>query len=128
MGDRGNIGIVQPHEETAIYLYTHWSGSGVCHYLAEGLRKCAEEGRLDDPAYATRIIFDTLTGLMGGSTGYGIAVGSPCDNEHEIPYVVWSGHGTRPTIRYGCGEFTPEGWMEAYGVKIHTGSLGTEEL
>ena len=128
MGDRGNIGIRQPHEEVSIYLYTHWGGSEVCHVLAEGLRKCAEERRLDDPSYATRIIFDTLTGLTGGSTGYGISVGSPCDNEHEIPYVVWDGFGAKPKIHYGCGEFTPEGWMEAHGVKILADHSPTDEL
>lgn len=115
MGDRGNIGIRQPHEEATIFLYTHWGGSGICHILSEGLRKCKQEGRLDDPACATRIIFDTLTGLRGGSTGYGISVGSPCDNEHEIPFVVWERHGD-PIIHYGCGRFTPEDWMEAHGV------------
>lgn len=127
VGDRGNIGIRQPNEEVTLFLYTHWFGSGVCHTLAEGLRKCKNEGRLDDPAYATRIIFDTLTGCTGESTGYGIAVGSPCDNEHEIPIVVWENYGN-PTIHYGCGRFTPEGWIEAFGQQIQMSDTGTGEV
>lgn len=127
MGDRGNIGIRQPHEEVTLFLYTHWSGSGVCHTLADALSKCVEEGRLEDPAYATRIIFDTLTGLRGGSTGYGISIGSPCDNEHEIPIVVWENHD-KPMIHYGCGQFTPEGWIEAYGRQIQMSDSPTGEV
>lgn len=127
MGDRGNIGIRQPGEEVTLFLYTHWSGSSVCQTLANSLRKCKEERRLEDPAYATRIIFDTLTGLRGGSTGYGISIGSPCDNEHEIPIVVWE-LSTTPTIHYGGGKFTPEGWMEAYEEKIQMPDSQTGEI
>lgn len=114
MGDRGNIGIRQPHEDGTIYLYTHWKGSYVCPILAEALVKCREAGRLDDPSYATRIILDTLTGLEGGSTGYGIALNCPPDNEHEIPYVNWGTHGMEPHITYGCGEFTVAMFIEVF--------------
>lgn len=117
MGDRGNIGIRQPDEEAVIFLYTHWAGSAIPSILAEGLRLSKEAGRLDDPAYATRIIFDALTGLRGGSTGYGISVNSPCDNEHEIPYLIWDSWGTPPKVHYGCGEFTIDSWIEAFGEK-----------
>jgi len=124
MGDRGNIGIRQPNEDAIIYLYTHWEGSYICSTLAIGLAKCREAGRLDDPSYATRIIFDTLTtryadgyahaGLDGRTTGYGIAVNYPPDNQHEIPYVNWQTHGTEPHIEYGCGRFSVEAFITAY--------------
>jgi hypothetical protein len=113
MGDRGNIGIRQPDEQTTVYLYTHWAGSLVPALLAEGLKRTKEAGRLTDPAYATRIIFDTLTGLDGGSTGYGISIGAPCDNEHEIPYLVWE-NWSEPTIHYGCGKFSVDSWIEGF--------------
>lgn len=116
MGDRGNIGIHQPEAKENLYLYTHWSGSYIPETLALGLAKCKAEHRLGDPAYATRIIFDTLTGLEGGSTGYGIGVGSPCDNEHEIPMVYWSDDfGQEPVILYLDREWTPEKFIEAFG-------------
>lgn len=125
MGDRGNIGIIQDQEQSTLYLYTHWSGSGICHTLARGLAKCREAGRLDDPAYATRIIFDELTALMGGSTGFGISIGFPPDNEHEIPYLVWGApYGVLPIVRYGCGEFTVDAWLEAHKIQIPDAEVG----
>lgn len=117
MGDRGNIGIRQPHEDAVIYLYTHWSGSYICPILANGLAKCREAGRLNDPSYATRIIFDVLTGLEGGSTGFGIAVNCPPDNQHDIPYLIWDEHGVEPHIEYGCGRFTVDTFVTVYGTK-----------
>lgn len=118
MGDRGNIGIRQPHEDATIYLYTHWEGTYICPTLAIGLAKCREAGRLDDPSYATRIIFDTLTGLDGRTTGYGIAVNCPPDNEHDIPYLIWEQHGVEPHIEYGCGRFSVEAFINAYAPSL----------
>lgn len=115
MGDRGNIAIRHPEGEDTIYLYTHWAGSAVPSVLAEGLRKSKEAGRLTDPPYATRIIFDTLTGGIGSSTGFGISIGSPPDNEHEIPYVVWENFGDEPIVHFACGRFTAESWITAFG-------------
>ena len=69
MGARGHIGIVQSVSPTPIYFYTHWEGHLVTTTLADGLRKATEAGRLQDETYATRIIFDSLTGCTGEATG-----------------------------------------------------------
>ena len=88
MGERGHIGIVQAVSPTPIYFYTHWEGGHIVPLLAEGLHKAREAGRLTDDAYATRIIFDTLTGCTGSTTSFGINIGEPqADNEYPIPTV-----------------------------------------
>lgn len=112
MGDRGNIQIHQPEAREDIYLYTHWTGSYINEILALGLAKSKAVGRLGDPAYATRIIFDTLTNCEGEDTGYGISVGSPCDNEHDIPLVYWSDDfGKEPTVIYNGVEHTVDAYI-----------------
>ncbi len=76
MGDRAVIGVTHPTSDTTIYLYTHWEGYRICETLAVGLDTASAMGRLTDYEYATRIIFDTLTGCTGGATGFGISIGS----------------------------------------------------
>jgi hypothetical protein len=106
MGDRGHIGITQRVSETPIYFYTHWSGYQVCELLAQGLDKADKAGRLSDETYATRIIFDALTGCVGEETGYGIMIGEPAgDNQYPIPMVVWYDYGD-PRIHLGNDSFT----------------------
>lgn len=83
MGDRGNIAVVQP-DGGRVYLYTHWDGSQIGAILQDALKK---RWRWDDPAYLTRIIYDTLVGpAFGQETGYGITT-TPPDNEHPILVV-----------------------------------------
>jgi len=116
MGDRGNIQISQPEAGSDLFLYTHWAGSYICPILAEGLARCKAVGRLTDPAYATRIIFDTLTGCEGTDTGFGISVETPCDNEHPIPNLYWGPtFGQLPVVFYNGGEFTVEAFIDAWG-------------
>jgi hypothetical protein len=109
MGSRGHIGVVQSTSGTPIYLYTHWAGHEVQHILAEGLKKAKEAGRIDDETYATRIIFDTLTGCVGGTTGYGIHIGEPAgDNEYPIPTVFFGSNGAMVVYAdrlYSVGDF-----------------------
>ena len=119
MGDRGNIAIMHPNEKTPVFFYTHWNGFRITEVLAKGLKKAKDESRLDDYAYATRIIFDTLTGLEGGSTGYGISIGSPCDNEYPIPFVSWKGSG-EPVVIYGEREISAEEFITEYLVKVES--------
>lgn len=101
MGARGNIQITQKYNsDTPIYLYTHWSGGQINEILALGLWRAFEGGRINDPSYATRIIFDTLTeDAYDKHSGFGIAVGKPDDNEYDIPHLIWpASFGTEPVI------------------------------
>ena len=77
MADPGNIGIVHSNNPTPIYFYTHFDGRYVTRLLAEGLKRSLDADRLHDESYATRIVFDTLTGCTGGTTSYGIYIGEP---------------------------------------------------
>ena len=101
MGSRGHIGIVQSISPTPVYFYTHWEGHNICTLLANGLQKASEAGRLHDDSYATRIIFDALTGCTGDIPGYGIMIGVPAgDNEYDIPMVMWEQDHSEPFIVY----------------------------
>lgn len=120
MGSRGHIGIIHPNNATPIYLYTHWEGHNICPILAEGLAKAKSEGRLTDDSYATRIIFDTLTGCTGESTGYGILIGEPAgDNEYEIPTVIWQGGniwGSEPFVLYEDRRYSATDFISKFGM------------
>ena len=96
MGDRGNIEIVQGVKRMnedevraldSVFLYTHWRGSQVAQILADALKKSGIRG--GDPSYLTRIIFNELQGDDRTTTGFGISVGQPDDNEYSIPKVIW---------------------------------------
>ena len=103
MGDRATIRIKQSDSETAIHFYTHWQGSEVNTIVSHALQVAQKEGRITDEAYASRIIFDTLTSLEGGSTGYGIIIGDnqrPGDVEHDSPSIVWTGWNHEPIVGF----------------------------
>ena len=103
MGDRATIRIKHSESDTAIHLYTHWRGSEVNTIVADALQRATEEGRITDDAYCTRIIFDTLTQLEGGSTGYGILIGDdqrPGDVAHDSPSIVWTEWNREPTVGF----------------------------
>ena len=123
MGSRGHIGIVHSNNPTPIYLYTHWNGHNIRTILADGLVRAKDEGRLTDETYATRIIFDVLTGLTGDSTGYGIHIGEPAgDNEYEIPTVYWEKWGTEPFVVYEDRRYTATDFIQfAYAGEPVTG-------
>jgi hypothetical protein len=81
MGDRGNIAVKQRGDRGHVFLYSHWGGTELPQDLQKAL---ARRQRWTDPAYLTRIIFDTMTeGQQGEETGYGISAGLS-DNEHVI--------------------------------------------
>lgn len=103
MGDRATIRIKQSNSDTAIHFYTHWRGSDVNNVVAHALQRAEQEGRITDDSYCTRIIFDTLTELEGGSTGYGIIIGDnqrPGDVAHDSPSIVWTGWNHEPTVGF----------------------------
>lgn len=101
MGSRAVIQVTQPQSETSIFLYTHWAGEEIAQILASGIHKANEAGRLLDDSYAVRIIFDTLTQLEGGSTGYGIIIGeAPGDIQYETPHIFWPSFHEKPRVEY----------------------------
>jgi len=103
MGDRATIRIKQAGNDTAIHFYTHWRGSYVNTVVADALQRAHIEGRITDDSYCARIIFDTLTELEGGSTGYGIIIGDDCrpfDVEHDSPSIVWTGWNQEPIVGF----------------------------
>lgn len=92
MGERATIRVIQSWSDTPIHFYTHWNGHEIAEILAHGLYLAKETGRLEDESYATRIVFDTLTGLEGGSTCYGIIVGDEAgwgDINYPSPTLSW---------------------------------------
>lgn len=81
MGDRANVKMKQEGVETAVFLYTHWSGESLSHTVQRALSK---QARWDDGPYLARIIFDCMTESEHGTeTGYGISA-SIEDNEHPV--------------------------------------------
>jgi len=112
MGARATITIYQEGQDTPLNLYTHWEGGNICQTLAEGLQKAIQAGRLDDSPYCTRIIFDTLTGLEGGSTGFGIIVGDHDDINYDSPVLVF-GKG-EPVVHYGSLTIEARKWADMF--------------
>lgn len=88
IGDRANFGFKQG--DCTLYLYMHWGGEGMMDRLANALYVVIKEGRVDDPAYATRIAVSQIIGDgWAGSLGYGLTLNSLSDNEHSVPVVDW---------------------------------------
>jgi len=84
MGNRGNIGFqFDGIEDKRIYFYTHWKGSYIGDMLQNGIIAAANFGRLDDPAYATRIMIQGFLGEDVKPVGFGISPDIE-DNEHTI--------------------------------------------
>ena len=100
MGDRGNIEVRQKHG--SVFLYSHRGGSEICATLAIALNK--GRGRWSDPSYLTRIIFNELQGDDRGTTGFGISVGQPDDNEYDIPTLFWCVDEHPSGVNGQCGD------------------------
>ena len=115
MADPGHIGIVHSNNPTPIYFYTHFDGRYVTRLLAEGLKRSLDADRLYDEAYATRIVFDTLTGCTGGTISYGIYIGEPLWSETPIPVVSWEGHPLEdPDVIYEGRKFSALDFIAEY--------------
>ena len=96
MGARGTIRLKHRWTDTGLHYYAHWAGPDLPNILAKSLDRVKSAGRLDDEAYASRIIFDTLTGCTGETTGYGVIVGDenvPFDLTYDTPCVEWTEEG-----------------------------------
>jgi hypothetical protein len=85
MGDRANFGIRQ-NDGNTIFVYGHWAGENMLARFANALDYTQNVGRIDDPAYGTRIIISQLIGEGWSSDlGWGITVNHLADNEHKVP-------------------------------------------
>ena len=96
MGARGTIRLKHRWTDAGLHYYAHWAGPDLPNILAKSLDRVKSAGRLDDEAYASRIIFDDLTGCTGETTGYGVIVGDenvPSDLEYDTPCVEWTEEG-----------------------------------
>ena len=115
MADPGHIGIVHSNNPTPIYFYTHFDGRYVTRLLAEGLKRVLDADRLHDEAYATRIVFDTLTGCTGGTLSYGILIGETFYSGTPIPVVSWEGHPLEdPEVIYEGRKFSAQDFIAEY--------------
>jgi len=114
MGDRGNIAIKQMKNCDSVYLYTHWRGSSVNIALARAIKKAGM--RCSDPSYFTRIALNELQQDDRTTTGFGICVKVPDDNEHPIPQAFWDDdHGlsvNHPTVVNTLGTLTGAQWVD----------------
>lgn len=113
MGDRGNISI-QHGQDHPVVFYTHWRGSEVAQIVAEGLALAKRYGRLNDPQYATRILFNVLQGDDRSELGFGIGTQIAGDCEYPVPHIIWSRVGKEPEIEYLGGTFCAEGFIETF--------------
>jgi hypothetical protein len=85
MGDRANFGLRQVDGNT-IFVYGHWAGEGMLARFANALSHVQDAGRIDDQAYANRIIISQLVGdSWQGDLGWGVTVNYLADNEHKVP-------------------------------------------
>lgn len=100
MGDRSNIVIQDGGRENRVYLYSHWRGQSVLKSAVHGLRS----GRVDDPAYLARIVFQHMLDGDKGETGYGIST-TIQDNEHPILVIE-------------AGAMNPSVWFEGEQTEI----------
>ncbi len=83
MGDRANCLVIDGNN-APVHLYTHWGGYELLKDVQTAIQRKA---RWDDPAYLTRMIFDSMSaGAQGSETGHGISTGV-WDNEHDLVYV-----------------------------------------
>jgi hypothetical protein len=95
MGARSNIVVIDPgysknaetkrferdaEKDGRVWLYGHWMGPSAIHHARHGLKS----GRVMDPSYLARIIFNSMTkGYEDDETGYGIST-RITDNEYPV--------------------------------------------
>ncbi len=88
MGDRANIKIKIAKDKPALYIYSHWSGSGLPSILQAALKLAVK--RLGDWNYFTRILMDQVTkDGRDKETGWGLGF-QPDDNEHNLLVVDYA--------------------------------------
>jgi len=84
MGARTNFTIVTTEDPNQnINLYSHWGGDSGVMDLAHAINKAMPRIRMNDIAYAARIIINALQQDHDSETGYGLYVG---EVNHEEQY------------------------------------------
>ncbi len=95
MGDRANVVIsskplpagasLKQALDGNIVLYTHWKGYCLMQEVRNALVHAGNRIGLGDEAYSTRIIVSQIVGdQWNDETGFGLSVGSLCDNSYPI--------------------------------------------
>lgn len=93
MGERANV-VIQSYNESRTYLYSHWDGEGVLAPAIKGLKS----GRVGDPQYLARIVFENMIlEDIGSETGYGISA-ALADNSY--PLLVIDAGVTPTTVHF----------------------------
>lgn len=87
MGDRATF-IIEQNEDTApVFIYSHWGGDGMMDTLAQALQHAKVRIDMDDPWYATRMIFGfMIQDDPLGEYGWGLST-TFLDSEHSVPVV-----------------------------------------
>jgi len=117
MGERASIKVTHG-DEGHIWMYAHWSGAEIVEITADALQRVRSAGRMNDPSYATRIIFDTLTGCRGDDLGFGIFIGGEePDSNYDCPEIRWGSEwGKDPTVIYREREMDVDSFISASSV------------
>jgi len=118
MGDRAQIEIRQPYDETvSIYLYTHWAGGEVHTRLANALR--TGKSRWSDSGYITRIIMNGLQGFDRETTGFGIGIEPHADCDNPTPVVYWNRNDKlKPSWKTGDGALYVEYLGDVFDAEV----------
>lgn len=81
MGDRGTIKVFDGGWGEAVFLYSHWGGSGLAELVHSVLSR---KQRWDDSPYLARMLFSAMVkGDVDGETGFGISA-QLCEAEHPV--------------------------------------------
>lgn len=82
-------------ETGSLTLYSHWGGDSKAFDLASALNAAMPRIKMEDNAYALRIIVSQLIGPNWDSeTGYGLHVGEEGGEEQYYPVTVDLTNGT----------------------------------
>ena len=113
MGDRTNYTIVTTENPLQnINVYAHWDGDQSVQIMQHAIEKASNRIKMNDIAYATRIIIDNLTeGGRDSETGYGIYIGS--EITHEEQYTYKEVNLVNKTVTIGDTTYDLDKWLLA---------------
>ena len=115
MGARTNYTIVTTdNPDQNINVYAHWDGDQSVQIMQHAIEKASKRIKMNDIAYAARIIIDNLT--MDGrdsETGYGIYIGSQITFEESYDYKEVN--LVKGTVTIGGMQYDIDKWLLATG-------------